>query len=109
MPIPEFEGVNEHGNTLDEIHDAFLVIKENLKIKRLLKENMARYDWMKIKGKCDVLSILSITHLIFLDETKMKKTMTLTRSEEVRIENSNVVAIPSCQQADRFVKVTILW
>lgn len=38
----------------------------------------------------------------------MKRTMTLTRSEEVRIENGNGVAIYSWQQADRFVKVTIL-
>ena len=40
--VPEFEGVNEHGNTLDDVHDAFLVLRENIRSKRLLKENLVR-------------------------------------------------------------------
>ena len=48
--FPEFEGVNEHGNTLDDIHDAFLVLRENIRSKRLLKENLARCS-LRTSGK----------------------------------------------------------
>ena len=40
--FPEFEGVNEQGSSLDDIHDAFLVLRENIRTKRLLKDNLAR-------------------------------------------------------------------
>ena len=97
--FPEFEGVNEHGNTLDDIHDAFLVLRENIRSKRLLKENLARCS-LRTSGKLIVflrpdreLNYLYNVHLLqycsFLGERKLKKTMTLIRSKEVNIESHN--------------------
>ena len=43
--LTEFEGVNEQGNTLDEIHDAYLVLRENIRNKRVLRENLTRFVW----------------------------------------------------------------
>ena len=47
----EFEGVNEQGHTLDEIHNAFLVLKENIQEKenkKLLKESLNKYETFNI-------------------------------------------------------------